>query len=48
MKPDFEHCQECRYWDDINGCWKDITNIEECPFIDEEGMFFDDESCDII
>ena len=27
MRPCFEECQECRYWDDVNGCWANCEQI---------------------
>jgi len=27
MKPNFECCQGCPYWDDINGCWAGMEQV---------------------
>lgn len=35
MKPCFEVCQCCEYWDDINGCWAN----KEYACVDEDGEF---------
>ena len=31
--PNFEDCQGCPDWDDVNGCWKDMPY----PCLDDDG-----------
>jgi len=42
MKPNFDVCQSCSYWDDVTGCWKDMKNWEECPYTNEFGFDFEE------
>jgi hypothetical protein len=43
VKPSFEICQGCPHWDDVNGCWKNITDVGDCVYIDKEEIFFSDD-----
>jgi hypothetical protein len=27
VKPNFQDCQECQYWDDVNSCWCNAKNL---------------------
>ena len=27
IKPNFESCQSCPQWDDVNGCWSDCKEV---------------------
>ena len=48
MKPNPQNCEGCPSWDDINGCWKDIIDIWDCVFINEEDCMFDGDLYDEI
>ncbi len=42
MKPSFYVCGgggnfDCQYWDDVNGCWQDMTDALCCPFFKDDG-----------
>jgi hypothetical protein len=34
-KPNYEDCQECDSWDDINGCWRNQKDVLRCPKLAE-------------
>lgn len=30
VKPDSYECSDCAYWDDVDGCWCNISDIFLC------------------
>lgn len=44
--PNFESCQSCPQWDDVNGCWRDVGDVCECLFVDIEELEFDGDKYD--
>ena len=35
MRPNGYDCGECEFWDDINGCWRDVRDIYLCEIYRE-------------
>lgn len=42
VSPNFEMCQECPQWDDINGCWSNCIDVCCEGRLDEDGNYDDD------
>jgi hypothetical protein len=30
VNPNHEDCQSCEFWDDVNGCWSNKTDVLDC------------------
>jgi hypothetical protein len=42
-RPNSQQCGGCPEWDDINGCWDNIKNVDCCLRIGEDGYYHSDE-----
>lgn len=42
--PNSSQCEGCPDWDDVNGCWANVKNVDDCLKIGESGYYgqFDD------
>ncbi len=44
-RPNESQCEGCPDWDDVNGCWANIVDVDCCERLGEDGLypFWDDE-----
>jgi hypothetical protein len=46
-RPNSSQCEGCPEWDDVNGCWDNVKDVDDCPLIGEDGYYCEyDESDD--
>lgn len=38
-KPNSAQCEGCPDWDDVNGCWANVEDVDCCEYINEEGNY---------
>jgi hypothetical protein len=45
-RPNSYQCEGCPEWDDLNGCWDGIKNVDRCLRIGESGYYGEFDDCD--
>ncbi len=44
ISPNSTQCEGCPSWDDVNGCWADVDDVDSCDKLNEDGYYpFTDE-----
>jgi hypothetical protein len=38
-RPNSYQCEGCPDWDDVNGCWADVEDVDSCDKINDEGYY---------
>ncbi len=42
-RPNAQQCEGCASWDDVNGCWANVKDVDNCPRINDDGYYGDEE-----
>ena len=45
IRPNSNQCEGCPDWDDVNGCWNNVRDVDNCLKIGESGYYGDFDDC---
>jgi hypothetical protein len=45
-RPNSSQCKGCPDWDDVNGCWDYVKDVDLCTRIGEDGYYNENEEYD--